>query len=183
MLEMLGPPIGLFRVFARWPPLARGMHGWASYYFSRNLALNLRSRELVILRTTALCGADYEWGVHVAAYADRSGLTTAQLASLASGSGAEGCWTDLCDIAVLNAVDSLHAHNDLDDEVWKALVVAVGEAGALDLMLLAGWYHAISYTVRALRLAPEPGAPTLSDASHRSGRPLPNDRSASIEQM
>jgi hypothetical protein len=27
----------------------------------------------------------------------------------------------------------------------------------LDLLLLCGWYHAISFTVRALRLPMEPG--------------------------
>ena len=56
-LEALGPPIALFRVFARRPDRARGIHGWGSYYLSRRAALTLRQRELVIDRTTARCAS------------------------------------------------------------------------------------------------------------------------------
>lgn len=55
-LELLGPPIQLFRVFARRPQLARGIAGWGHYYLSRRSALSLRHRELVIDRVTAQCG-------------------------------------------------------------------------------------------------------------------------------
>src|SRR5262249_57183246 len=59
-LEALGPPIMLFRMFARRPERARAIHGWGSYYLSRRSALSLRHRELIIDRTTALCGSEYE---------------------------------------------------------------------------------------------------------------------------
>jgi hypothetical protein len=52
-------------VLARRPDRAAGVAGWGRYYLSRRCALSLRHRELLILRTTALCGAEYEWGVHV----------------------------------------------------------------------------------------------------------------------
>ncbi|MFF1725325.1 hypothetical protein [Streptomyces sviceus] len=51
--------IQLFRVWARRPELAGSIAGWGSYCFSRCSALALSQRELVIDRTTALCGADY----------------------------------------------------------------------------------------------------------------------------
>jgi hypothetical protein len=54
-------------------------------------------------------------------------------------------------------VDALHGSHDLSDDAWSALVDAIGEDGALDVTLLCGWYHAISYAVRALRLPLEPG--------------------------
>lgn len=166
VLELLGPPISLFRVWARRPDLARGVAGWGRYYLSRRSALTLRQRELVIDRTTALCGADYEWGVHVAAFAAKAGLTQGQLRSLAAGGPgaacADPCWDDPADQAVLRAVDQLHARCDLADDAWDALVAAVGEDGALDVLLLSGWYHAISYTVRALRLPLEPGTAPVS---------------------
>ena len=73
-LEVLGPPIGIFRVFARRPDRAHGISGWGRYYLSRRCALSLRHRELLILRTTARCGAEYEWGVHVQVFADKAGL-------------------------------------------------------------------------------------------------------------
>jgi hypothetical protein len=134
-----------------------GTAGWGRYYLSRQSALSLRHRELVIDRTTALCGADYEWGVHVSAFAVKAGLTGPQVRSLGGGQPDDSCWDDPADRAVLRAVDELHASSDLTDEGWDRLADAVGEDGALDLLLLCGWYHAISFTVRALRLPMEPG--------------------------
>lgn len=164
VMDLLGAPISLFRVFARRPALARGMHGWAGYYYSRDLSLDVRRRELVILRTTARCGADYEWGVHVAFFADKAGLIADQIASLGTGHPVDACWTDPTDIAVVRAVDALYDDGDLDDPTWAALVMAVGEEGALDLLLLTGWYHAISFAVRALRLPLEEGTAPIRTA-------------------
>ena len=162
-LELLGPPIQLFRVFARWPDLARGIAGWGHYYLSRRSALTMRHRELVIDRTTALCGADYEWGVHVAVFADKVELTSDQLASLASGDASDACWSAPTDQAVLRAVDQLYATHDLSDEAWSELTAAIGEDGALEITLLCGWYHAISFATRALRLPLEPGTAPIPD--------------------
>ncbi|MEB8340267.1 carboxymuconolactone decarboxylase family protein [Streptomyces endophyticus] len=155
-LELLGhSPIQLFRVWARRPELARSIAGWGSYYLSRRSALTLRQRELVIDRTTALCGADYEWAVHIASFARKAELDAAQLTSLANGGPADGCW-DTTDRAVLEAVDELHTTFDLSDDAWTDLVTATDEDAALDLVLICGWYHAISFAVRALRLPLEP---------------------------
>jgi alkylhydroperoxidase family enzyme len=161
-LAALGAPIMLFRAFARRPDRARAIVGWGSYYLSRRLALTLRQRELVIDRTTALCRADYEWGIHVTTFAGKAGLTAAQIRSLAGGAPGDPCWTDPVDRAVLRAVDALHHRHDLDDDEWRSLAGGVGEEGAVDLLLLAGWYHAISYVARALRLPLEPGTGPLA---------------------
>jgi alkylhydroperoxidase family enzyme len=163
-LEALGPPLALFRVFARRPDRARAIQGWGRYYLSRQLALSLRHRELIIDRTTARCGAEYEWGIHISVFAAKAGLTTEQIRSVTAGSPDDDCW-DSADRAVLRAVDALHAHNDLDDDEWSALVDAVGPDGAIDALLLCGWYHAISYVARAARLDREPGTPTFGEVS------------------
>jgi alkylhydroperoxidase family enzyme len=160
-LDLLGPPIQLFRVWARRPELARGIAGWGSYYLSRRSALTLRQRELVIDRTTALCGADYEWGVHVATFAGKAEFDAEQLASLATGGPTDACW-NAADRAVLTAVDELHTTSDLSDGTWADLVAAVGEDATLELVLVCGWYHAISFTVRALRLPLEPGTEPIA---------------------
>lgn len=156
-LEALGPPIMLFRMFARRPERAQAIRGWGSYYLSRRSALSVRHRELVIDRTTALCGAEYEWAIHVSVFADKAELTDAQLRSLAHGNPSDACWDTAADRAVLRAVDALHTQSDLSDEQWDDLLVACGEEAALELLLLCGWYHAISFAVRALRLPLEPG--------------------------
>jgi len=160
-LEQLGPPIALFRLFARRPARARAIHGWGRYYLSRQSALSLRHRELVIDRTAARCGAEYEWGIHVTAYAAKAGLSDAQVASTATGGPDDPCWTDDADRTVLRTVDALHETRDLSDAQWDALRAAVGDEAAIDLLLMCGWYHAISFVARVIRLPREPGTPAF----------------------
>jgi alkylhydroperoxidase family enzyme len=156
------PPIRLFRTFVRNLPMAAGLNAWGRYYLSRQLSLDERDRELVIDRTTARCGCDYEWGVHIATYGSRVGLTAAQVRSLAHGSPADPCW-DVHDALLLRAVDDLHDTATIDDEVWPGLAAEFTDAQLLDLFLLAGWYHAISFAANAARTEPEDGAPRLAD--------------------
>ncbi len=148
-------------MWARRPELAHSIAGWGRYYFSRRCALTLRQRELIIDRTTALCGAGYEWAVHVATFAEKAELDATQLNSLATGDPTQDCW-DTADRAVLRAVDELHATSDLSDETWAGLTAVLDEDAALELILICGWYHAISFTVRALRLPPEPGTESMA---------------------
>lgn len=163
-LERLGPPIALFRVVARRPALADAMTAWGGYYLSSKSALSARLREIIINRTTALCGADYEWGVHIALFADKVGLTAGQVRSLAVGRHSDPCWVDAAERAVLSAVDELHATHDLSDDTWALVVGETDEQTALELVLICGWYHAISFAVKALRLPPEPDTPSIGAA-------------------
>ena len=164
-LEALGPPIGIFRVFARRQDRAHGIAGWGRYYLSRRCALSLRHRELLILRTTARCGAEYEWGVHVQAFAAKAGLSAGQVRSVTTGHPDDPCWTEPADRTVLRTADALDRDSDLSDADWTSLVAGVGEEGAVDALLICGWYRAIAYVARATRLAPEPGAPLFADVT------------------
>ena len=73
MMPAGAPPIALFRTFVRNLPMAEAMHPWGRHELSRSLSVGLREREIVIDRTCARCGCEYEWGVHVAFFAGRSG--------------------------------------------------------------------------------------------------------------
>jgi hypothetical protein len=64
---------------------------------------------------------------------------------------------------VLRAADALDRDRDLADADWTSLVAAVGDEGAVDALLICGWYRAISYVARATRLTPKPGAPLFAD--------------------
>ena len=159
-LPAMGPPINLFKLFARNLPMAEAMVGWGSYELSKRLSLSMRQRELVIDRVTARCGAEYEWGVHVEQFAERVGLTHHQLVSLTCGVPADPCWPP-DEQALLTAVDELHEHFDVSDATWTAL--SLTDEQRLDLLLLAGWYHAISFVARAARVPLEPAAPRFAD--------------------
>jgi hypothetical protein len=156
------PPIALFRAFAKNLPMTRAMRGWGSYELSRELSLGLREREIVIDRTCARCGCGYEWGVHVAYFAGKARLGGAQLDSLGHGSPDDACWTDGRDRLLISAVDALHDTSDLPEPLWRQLAAEFSEAGLLDLLMLCGWYHAISFAARAIRLEPESWAPALT---------------------
>ena len=156
-------PIALFRVYARNLRLAEALHHWGSYELSRRLSLGLRDREIVIDRVCALCGCEYEWGVHVARFASRAELSAPQIGSLTHGTSADPCWTSERDRLLLDATDALHADHDIDDTLWGRLAAEFGPEQLLDLLMLCGWYHAISFTARATRLPREAGTPRFHD--------------------
>lgn len=155
-------PIALFRTFARNPPMTDAMHGWGAYELGKQLSLSMRDREIVIDRTCARCGCEYEWGVHVARFADRVGLTAAQVASLTHGGADDDCWAEPRERALIGVVDALHDTSDVPDELWAEAACHLDEGQLLDLLLLVGWYHAISFCARAARVPLEPGAPRFA---------------------
>lgn len=160
--DIFGPPIALFGVFARRPDRAHAIASWCCYYLSRRAALSLRHRELVIDPRDRALQRGYEWGIHIAGYAGRAGLSDEQVASLVAGSPAVACWTDpVADRAVVATLDALRQCADVDDAEWQMLLDAVGEDAAVDLLLVCGWCHAISFAVNALRLPAGPGTAAL----------------------
>lgn len=146
------PPLVLFTTMARDPRLF-------GKFFAAGLLdrghLTLRQRELVILRTTALCRSEYEWGVHVAVFGDRVGLDGAQRKSLTTGSAEDACW-DTADRQLLRMCDALHRDCAIDDALWQALRHTFSEEAMLELLMLAGFYRTVSYLTNALQLPLEP---------------------------
>ena len=155
-------PIGLFRTFARNMAMTTAMHGWGSYELGRTLSLSKRQREIVIDRVTARCGCEYEWGVHVVFFADAVRLSHEQIRSLTSGTPTDACWDDPAERLLIEAVDSLHDTSDVADDLFARLGAALSDAQLLDLFMLTGWYHAISFCARGARVDLEPGAPTFA---------------------
>ena len=148
------PPLVLFTTLARDPRL-----------FERFMAgglldrghLSLRQREIVIDRVTARSRSEYEWGVHVAFFADRVGLTPEQRCSLVHGEAADPCWSAE-EALLIRLCDALARSCDVDDALWAELRQRFSEAAVLELLLLAGFYRTVSYLTNALRLPLEPYA-------------------------
>jgi 4-carboxymuconolactone decarboxylase len=46
----------------------------------------------------------------------------------------------------------LHDRSDIDDELWQSLSEHWSHAQLIELMMLAGWYHAVSYVCNAARV-------------------------------
>jgi alkylhydroperoxidase family enzyme len=147
------PPLVLFTTLAREPRLF-------GKFFAGSLLdrgqLTLRQREIVIDRTTALCGLEYEWGVHVSAFGAKAGLDAAQAASTVNGGADDACWSDE-DRLLIRLCDELHRDCTLGDALWQALKQRFSDEAVLELLLLAGFYRSVSYLTNALRLPLEPG--------------------------
>ncbi|MFI1916125.1 carboxymuconolactone decarboxylase family protein [Nocardia sp. NPDC020380] len=153
------PPLTLFTTLARDRRLFLKFFG--NGLLDRG-HLNMRQREIVIDRTTALCGAEYEWGVHVVGFAEAAELTRGQIGSLVHGSSGDGCWSEE-DCVLIDLCDALHETATVDDDLWARLRGSFSEEPILELLMLAGFYHGTSYLVNALTLPLEAGRPRFAD--------------------
>ena len=151
------PPLLLFRVLARDERLFARFTGGGLLDKGH---LTLRQREIVIDRTTARCGSEYEWGVHVRFFAERVGLDAAQLEALVHGDAASACWSPE-DALLIALCDSLHETCDIEDALWQKLARQFPPEALLELILLAGFYRTVSYLTNALRLPHESFAATF----------------------
>jgi alkylhydroperoxidase family enzyme len=149
------PPLVLFRTVAQNPRVLQRM--MAGGLLDRG-SIPLRARELMILRTCARCGAAYEWGVHVATFAAKAGIDDRQQRATVHGAADADCW-DGDDRVVLRLADHLHETNDVDDALWGDAAGRFSPPQLVELVMLAGLYHAVSYLANALRVASEPFAP------------------------
>src|SRR5271170_6118856 len=144
-------PLKLFRTTLRSFRLCDPMFAFARFMLSRNASYDLRTRELVIDRVSARCGCEYEWGVHMAFYGEKAGITPKQAYSLVHGDWTDACWTDE-DRTTLTFVDELHDDGGVSDATWAAMRVRFSEATMIELLVLAGWYHAIVYLASNARV-------------------------------
>ena len=144
-------PLRLFTTLARDERLFRKI--FAGGLIDRG-HLTLRQREIVIDRVTARCSCEYEWGVHVAFFAQRVGFGEEHLRSLAHGQAEDPCWSH-GESLLIRMCDQLQATSALSDALWADLRAEHSEEALLELLMLAGYYLTISYLANALELPPE----------------------------
>jgi len=148
------PPLVLFTTLARNPRvfqrvLAGGLLDKGS--------ISLRERELVIDRTTARCGSEYEWGVHIAFFAERAELTPAEISAIVNGTPNDPIW-NAREGLILRLVDSLHETSTVGDALWAALKAEFSDEQLIELVVLTGFYHTISFVTNALAIPLEQSA-------------------------
>jgi alkylhydroperoxidase family enzyme len=142
------PPLMLFRV------VAGQARAWEKFRAGGLLdpgPLSLREREIVIDRTCALTGCEYEWGVHIVTFAGAAQLTGEQVRATVLDGADAPCWS-VAEQAMIAAVDALHVRATLDDAEFKALSAHYDEAQILEIILLCGFYHTVSYLANGLDL-------------------------------
>ena len=140
------PPLVLFTTLAR---SGRAFSKFMAAGLLDKGPLPMRDREVMIHRTTARCGSEYEWGVHVALFAERVGFTKQEIAATVAP-GAEG-WSAR-EALIVRMADALHESVAIADDLWAALAAEFSAEQILELILLAGFYRTVSYLTNGLKL-------------------------------
>jgi alkylhydroperoxidase family enzyme len=155
------PPLMLFRV------IASNARAWEKFRAGSLLdrgPLTLREREIVIDRTCARTGCEYEWGVHVATFADAAQLSEAQVRATVLDNADAPCWSP-AEQALIAAVDALHARATFSDGEFKALSAHYDDAKIFEIILLCGFYRTVSYLANGLDLPLEDKAARFPKAA------------------
>src|SRR3954463_1689730 len=146
-------PLRLFRTFAVHPDLAARMRPLGAGILGHGL-VEPREREIVIHRTCARAGAEYEWGVHAVAFGRPLGLTDEQLEATVTGDADDPAWSER-DALLVRLCDELHETANVSDALWERLAAQWPPEQLLELVITAGWYRLIAYVINACRIPPE----------------------------
>jgi alkylhydroperoxidase family enzyme len=102
--------------------------------------------------------------VHVATFGAKAQWTPAQLRATAHGAADDACWSPE-DRLVIRLADQLHDTNRVDETLWNDLSAQFAADQMVELIMLAGLYHAVSYMVNATGVRHEafaPGFPSVA---------------------
>ena len=150
-----GDDMNLFATLAHHPRLLRRWSQFGGLLLAGG-TLSARDREVLILRTAANCGADYEWGHHLP-LGTAAGLSGPEMTALAgSRREAEGV-----DALLVRAADELHDRNAITDDTWAGLAERFDEQQLIEICMVVGQYHLVAFTLRSLRIQREDGVEGL----------------------
>lgn len=145
LLAGVGRELNIFTTLVRHPRLFRRWSQFGGVLLTG--LLPPRDRELLILRTGHLTGAEYELHQH-RAIALEVGLTQDEVERVPLGPDADG-W-DPFDAALLRAADELHASARVGDETWATLAGRYDERQLIEVCMVVGQYHLVAFTLNSL---------------------------------
>jgi 4-carboxymuconolactone decarboxylase len=151
-----GRPMELFLAAAHHPAVLDDLRR-ATTACLRDLALPVRERELVILRTVARAGAEAEWSLHVHLFAAEAGLSETQVAATRAADWAG--WSP-SDREVIEFADLCYeADGRVTPQVWRGWQARWPVPVLLGLLTVAGQYRKVALLTNALGLAAPDGLP------------------------
>jgi len=164
-LERMMPPgiepLKLFRTVAHNRHALDKMRSTGAYLLNFG-TIDPVEREIVIHRTCGRCAAEYEWGVHVVAFGRPLGLSEEQIAATVHGSPDDAVWSER-QATLVRLVDELHDTAAVSDELWSKLEAGWTPVQGIELIVLVGQYHVVSFLANALHVDLEDGAPRFAD--------------------
>ncbi len=150
----------LFRVFANSLRFLKGKG--VTNLLDKSGPLSLREREIVILRVCANTDCEYEWGVHVAVFAQQASLSDEQVQATRLSAPTNSCWQPE-ERLLLTVVDELCEHATLLDDTYTQFQLNWDLEQQLEIFALCGNYHTVSFVANAARLDSEPFAARFPD--------------------
>jgi alkylhydroperoxidase family enzyme len=124
-------------------------------------AISLREREIVILRTCARLGSEYEWGVHVTFFGAKAKLTRDEIgATRSEGAGPRAF--DGREALLVRLVDELVETAHVSDSLWQELTQQWAPDALVELVALVGFYHSVAFATNAFGIANEAFAARFS---------------------
>jgi 4-carboxymuconolactone decarboxylase len=145
-------PLKLFRTLAQSPEISARLRTLGAGILGRGSTIAAREREILIDRTAALCGCEYEWGVHAAAFGAAVGLTPEALQATATGDASAFSGRDAL---VMRLADELHHTSRVSDALWSELAAHYDAPQLIELLIIAGMYHTIAYVANGAQVALE----------------------------
>jgi alkylhydroperoxidase family enzyme len=159
--EILGPlgrgeqTIDVFKTCLQHRTLCKAWMPFTRYVLSEENSLTRRDREILILRASWNCNADYDWAHHVPA-AQRAGLSDGEILRVSKGADAAG-WSRT-DALLLRAADELHKDHFITDATWTALKAAkYSDQQLVDVIFTVGQYTMVSMFLNSAGVQLEPG--------------------------
>jgi len=125
-------------------------------YLQRDSLLPPKTRELLIMRTAVLTGAEYEWGHH-AEPAQKAGLSDEEIRRIKSGPDAPG-WSEE-HAALLRAADELRREAFVSDRTWATLAKYYDTKRLIEIIYTSGGYTMTALAINSLGIQLEPGYP------------------------
>lgn len=148
-------PFNIFSTLAHHPSLFRRWLVFANHVLGKS-TLDVRTRELVILRIGYLCQAGYEWGQHVE-IARAAGMSDEEIMLSQSGSSTPGI--DERDRLLLLATEELHADAFITDETYAGLAGFFDAQELLDIVFAVGQYNLVSMVLNTFGVQLDEGLP------------------------
>ena len=151
-LESSDSPLNIIKTLANHPELAEAWSPFAGYVV-RGSTLPPRDREILILRTGYLCGAEYEWGHH-SRIGREVGLSDQEIRDIAKGPNAG--WSSF-DRALIRAADELHRSSYITDRTWAYLDARYDDKQLMDVVFTVGEYTLVSMALQTFRVPMDEG--------------------------
>lgn len=148
-------PLSVYRVLLHNPDLAKVMTDLLATLLFTGKKLDVRLRELIIMRIGWATGSKYEWTQHWR-IADHVGLPAADVLAVRDWKNADNLGP--ADRAVLAAVDDSLERGKISDPVWAECATHVGGPVELVEMVVAiGHWTMYSQLLRSLEIPLEDG--------------------------